>query len=353
MPQAGWARLLARWGTALLRCLPAEMAHDIGMAVLQRRVLEYLPAPTASQKMAGLQVTIPGIGALPHPIGLAAGFDKNCLCPQGFARMGFSFLEAGTVTPMPQEGNPKPRLFRYRSQRALINRMGFNNHGALAVADRIRKLDWSHDRVPLGINLGKNKITPNEEAVSDYKDGYEAFAGLGRYYVINISSPNTPGLRDLASPDFVGLLADQFGPSNLPKIWVKIDPDLPRREFQELVAAIASRGFQGLILSNTHRVAWPEPGGLSGHPLATLSTSRLEWAYEVHRGELPMIASGGILCGSDIVEKVIRGAVGVQIYTALAYGGPYVVAELLEQLAQELKLRGFECLEDAVGTYYA
>jgi len=344
-------KMLATSGTALLRNLPAEAAHDVGMWLLEKGIMDKLPAPSLSTLSSNLQTIVPGIGQLKHPIGLAAGFDKNCRAPQGFARMGFAFLEVGTVTPRPQDGNPKPRLFRYPNERAIINRMGFNSHGAPTVAQRLKAANWNHDFVPLGVNIGKNKITPNSEAVLDYLQVLEAFDGLEKYFVINISSPNTVGLRELANPDFINLLADHLA-SKISKTWIKLDPDLNKKDFQKNIEAITGAGFQGVILSNTHRVEWPESGGQSGHPLLAQSTSCLEFAYEVHKGQLPMIASGGILSGADIYQKLIRGACAVQIYTALVYGGPWVVLNLLEQLYAELQLRGFNSIEEVIGRYY-
>jgi dihydroorotate dehydrogenase len=265
--------------------------------------------------------------------------------------MGFSFVEIGTVTPRPQPGNAKPRVFRYPEQRALINRMGFNSEGAATVADRLGRRRWDHDKVPLGVNCGKNKDTPNERALSDFLQVLEATKDRARYFVVNVSSPNTPGLRELATPEFLHGLADETGPL-LARLWVKLDPDLPRKEFQALIAVLVERGFQGVIVSNTHRVTFPEVGGQSGHPLMAPSTACLEWAYDVHRGELPMIATGGILSGADVFHKLARGALAVQIYTALVYRGPWVVAQLLTELAQELRLRGFATAQDAIGSYY-
>jgi dihydroorotate dehydrogenase len=366
-PVAGWPAPLSRlasvsrhelaarlgsWGTAALRLLPAEAAHDVGMRLLAGGLMERLPAPFVAPLTAGCRVTVPGIGTLPHPIGLAAGFDKNCRAPGGFARMGFAFLEIGTVTPRPQPGNPKPRLFRYPEQRALVNRMGFNSDGAATVAERLRRLAWRHDEVPLGVNAGKNKETPPDRAITDFLQVIEAFRNDARYFVVNVSSPNTPGLRDLATPFFINCLADELG-GLLPKAWVKIDPDMSRREFQALVETIAARGFQGVIVSNTHRVTTPEVGGQSGHPLMAQSTACLEWAHAVHRGQLPMIATGGVLSGADVFQKLIRGASAVQIYTALVYRGPWVVAQLLMELAAELTLRGFGSVDEAIGSYYS
>lgn len=345
------AVLVTDFGTALLRMLPAETAHEVGMWLMKRGALNYLPDPAIETVLSGMKVSLPGIGELPHPIGLAAGFDKNCVCPEAFVRMGFSMIEVGTVTPYGQPGNPKPRLFRQSEQRGLINRMGFNGDGAGTVSERLRARQWNNDRYPLGINCGKNKITPPERAVQDYLQVMETFRGLCRYFVVNISSPNTPGLRDLATPAFIAHLADEVG-ADRTKVWVKIDPDMSRREFQELVSAIATHGFQGVIISNTHRVTWPEVGGQSGHPVMALSTACLEWAWNVHKGALPMIASGGVLSGVDLFQKIARGASAVQIYTALVYRGPFVVWKLLTELAAEMRLRGYSCVQDFIGSYY-
>ncbi len=345
------AELFAYLGTGLLRLFPAELAHELGMWALERGVLNILPEPYLAPLPVGMRTVIPGVGELDHPIGLAAGFDKNARCPQAFARMGFSFIEVGTVTPKGQPGNPKPRLFRQSEQHALINRMGFNGDGSEAVAARIRSYKWPKERVPLGINCGKNKDTPADLAIDDYLRVITAFDELASYFVVNISSPNTPGLRDLATPEFIESLAYEVG-SKAPKIWIKLDPDMERPYFQKMIAAITKQGFRGVILTNTHRVVYPEVGGQSGHPLMALSTACLEWAYAEHRGTLPMIASGGIFSGADVYAKLIRGAAAVQIYAALVYQGPWVVQRLLRELAAELKLRGFSHVRDAVGTYY-
>jgi dihydroorotate dehydrogenase len=346
------ASRLASLGTAFLRWFPAETAHEIGMTMLERGVLDWLPAPAVTPLSTGMGVVVPGIGSLPHPFGLAAGFDKHARAPKAFARLGFSFLEVGTVTPQPQPGNPKPRVFRYPEQRALINRMGFNSDGAATVSERLKAAAWDHERVPLGVNCGKNKDTPLDRAIFDYLTVMESMGDAARYFVVNISSPNTPGLRELASPQFLNGLADELGARLLPRTWVKLDPDLGRKDFQALIAVLAERGYQGVIISNTHRVAWPEPGGQSGHPLTALSNTRLEWAHEVSGGRLPMIASGGVLAGIDAFEKLARGAIAVQLYTALVYRGPWAVAQMLVELAAELALRGFAHVEDAIGSHY-
>lgn len=345
-----FARLM-QFGTALLRLLPAELAHEIGLWILERQLLGTLPQPPFDSLVEGLASPLPGVGELPHPIGLAAGFDKNARAPHGFAQMGFSFLEIGTITPRPQPGNPRPRLFRLEDQLGLVNRMGFNSEGAERVAARLRRLDWRHDTVPLGINLGKNKDTAPEAAIEDYSFGIETFDPYAKYFVINVSSPNTEGLRGLANEQFLRELAARHR-SLLPRIWVKLDPDMPKKAFQSLVGALAESGFQGLILSNTHRVESPEKGGLSGHPLAIQATACLEWAHEVLQGRLPLIASGGIISGQDVFQRIARGASAVQIYTSLVYRGPLAVALMLAELRAEMDLRGFRFLSDVKGSYY-
>ncbi|MBC7660975.1 MAG: quinone-dependent dihydroorotate dehydrogenase [Chitinophagaceae bacterium] len=340
-----------KFGTALLRMLPAEMAHDVGMWMLERDLLKYMPLPAFGSSLDGLSMNIPGIGDLAHPIGLAAGFDKNARAPKGFARTGLSFLELGTITPRPQDGNPKPRLFRLDNQMGLINRMGFNSDGAQHVAERLKRLEWSHEAVPMGINLGKNKDTDISAAIEDYSQGIETFSRYAKYFVINVSSPNTAGLRGLANEHFLKELGMRHK-GELSKLWVKLDPDMKKKDFQGLVEALAKIGFQGLVLTNTHRVEHPQQGGLSGHALALQATACLEWAWEVTRGQLPLIASGGILSGQDVFQRIARGASAVQIYSALVYRGPLAVFAMLDELRSEMDLRGFSFLSDVKGSYY-
>ena len=314
-------------------------------------MLRLLPRPRPITMPVPLQVTLPGIGRLRHPVGLAAGFDKNARCPGAFEWIGCAFLELGTVTPKPQPGNPKPRMFRYPDTMSIINRMGFNSDGAEAVLKRLQKINWSPSRIPLGINIGKNKNTPQTMAIDDFLAGINAFDASSSWLTINVSSPNTPGLRELASSDFLRQLAQSAGPATK-KCWIKLDPDMNRNVFQQLIATIGDEGYAGVILSNTHRVTWPQAGGQSGHPLLSQSNQCLEWAWDVTRGKLPMIASGGIISGIDVFQKLSRGASAVQIYTALVYRGPGAVQRICEELSEELKLRGFASAEDCIGSIY-
>ena len=348
-------RMLGEIAGASLRVLPAEMAHDVGMLILKHRLARILPRPADTLDVPhdlDLSIAIPGWEGLAHPIGLAAGFDKNAVALRGFEDLGFSFIEVGTVTPLAQPGNPKPRMFRLKAESSLINRMGFNNDGHRAVYDRVEAAQLG---IPVGVNLGKNKLTLTGNAISDYLKGLIHFKNLGSYIVINISSPNTPGLRELANPEFIRQLKSEIEmqvPELLKKIWIKLDPDLPRKEFMALVEAITAERFAGLILSNTHRVAWPEAGGMSGHVLSHLSSERLTWAHEVHRGGLPMIGSGGGLSGVDVFHKLARGASAVQIYTALVYRGPWAVLHMLEELKAEMLLHGYKKASDVIGCHY-
>ena len=340
-----------RYLTAGLRLLPAEMAHDVAMLAMEHGALRCFPKPQQPSFAVPLQVNVPGIGRLRHPIGLAAGFDKNIRCPNAFELMGLSFLEMGTVTPRPQPGNPKPRLFRQPETLSIINRMGFNSDGSRLVAKRLKDLNWKPSRVPLGVNIGKNKDTPHEQAINDFVAGVEVFNAQAHWLTVNISSPNTPGLRNLATPEFLRELAQSIG-SIRSKCWIKLDPDMDQKSFQKMISSIQGEGFQGAILSNTHRVEWPEAGGQSGYPLLSPSNSCLEWAWDVTKGSLPVIASGGVLSGVDAFHKLARGASAVQIYTALVYRGPGAAMRICEELSRELKLRGFESAEEAIGSWY-
>jgi len=347
----------------MLRALPPEFAHDVAIRCLETDSLAWFPgacfpgaAPdvvaVASGPDVDLRVSVPGIGTIPHPVGLAAGFDKNARAISGLSRLGFSHMEIGAVTPLAQPGNPRPRLFRYTADESLINRMGFNNDGAEMISARLRALAWNHESCPVGVNIGKNKDTPASEAIDDFLKVHDAFKDSVSFFVVNLSSPNTPGLRELASPAFIERIAAAFGPRTR-GLWIKFDPDMSRDVFQELVRATGDHGFAGLVLTNTHRVASPQAGGQSGAPLAALSNRTLEWAWEVHRGAIPTIGVGGVMTGRDIFDKIARGSRAVQIYTSFVYRGPWVVAMMLRELKEELRRRGFHSVAEAFGSYHA
>ncbi len=342
---------LGELSAACLRMLPAETAHDLALHALKKGWHRVLPRPEVLHLTHMMKSHVRTIGPILHPIGLAAGFDKNAHCIDALADLNFSSLEVGTITPIGQIGNKKPRLFRLPAQRSLINRMGFNNIGAQAVSQ-----NWKNNppqtKVPIGINIGKNKVTANEAAVDDYMKSLDLLAGLAQYFVVNISSPNTPGLRELAEPGFIKSLGHMIGPTRLENVWLKLDPDMTKPQLQKLTQTAAEVGFAGLILANTHAVTWPETGGFSGAPLATRACQLLEWCHEVHNGQLPMISVGGVFSGSDVYERLIRGASMVQIYTAFVYRGPWVVTGMLLELRHELQLRGFRTVEEAIGSHY-
>lgn len=340
---------IASLATGLIRLLPAEMAHDLGMWLMQQKWFCDLPQPQLPPY--DLKIQIPQIGKIAHPICLAAGFDKDAKAPLSFQHLGLSMLELGTITPLAQSGNPKPRMFRYNDQRAIINRMGFNSTGSQAVKERLEHLNVDRKLIPFGINVGKNKLTPADKAIEDYIHGVDTFHSHADYLVVNISSPNTEGLRNLADVSFIKELSEKLSPHKA-KIWIKLDPDMLKPSFQKLVEAIANENFAGVVLTNTHKVNWPQSGGQSGHPLTTASNARLEWAWQVHQGSLPMIASGGILSGRDVFERIARGAYACQIYSALVFRGPWAVAFMLSELIAEMELSGLRDLEELRGSFY-
>jgi dihydroorotate dehydrogenase len=293
-----------------------------------------------------------------HPIALAAGLDKNAEAVGGLFGLGFAAVEVGTLTPRPQPGNPLPRMFRLPERQALINRLGFNNRGAAQASGRLRALTWRPG--PIGVNLGKNKDTPNDAAVGDYLACVDALAALGDYVVVNASSPNTPGLRALQEPEALERLLravrgrlDQIAKEK--PLFLKIAPDLAPEAVDAITDVAIACGIQGLIATNTtvtrpfeHPVA-KETGGLSGLPLRDLSTQILRRAYARGKGKLSFIGVGGVLDAEDVYAKLRAGASLVQLYTGFIYGGPSTVRTLLQGLAQRLERDGFASVEEAIG----
>lgn len=332
--------------------LPPEQAHALGMRAL--RVLGTVrPAPALPAGGPDLSVTSAGL-RFAHPVVLAAGFDKDAEAVAGFFGIGFAGVEVGTVTPRPQPGNPAPRLFRIPEARALINRMGFNNHGVDAMAARLKSLGRRGG--PVGVNLGKNKDTPLERAVDDYLAGVERLGALADYVVVNASSPNTPGLRSLQQPEQLrGLLttvrARLQAVSPGKPLFLKIAPDLAPEEVDAIVDVAVEVGIAGLICTNT-TVARPgvdgpvaaEAGGLSGAPLAPLALETLRRAASRARGRLALWASGGVFTADDVLARLEAGADLVQVYTAFVYEGPGFVGRLLSDLRARLAARGLASL---------
>tara|TARA_A100001391_G_scaffold74115_2_gene47935 strand:+ start:277 stop:1275 length:999 start_codon:yes stop_codon:yes gene_type:complete len=329
--------VLYRLARPLLFSLSAEQAHDLTLDLLRRGAGRLLPgAPPAKP------VTVMGL-SFPNPVGLAAGLDKNGDCIDGLAELGFGFLEVGTVTPRPQPGNPKPRLFRLPEADAIINRMGFNNHGVDALVANVRA---SRYQGVLGINIGKNKDTPVERAVDDYLLCQEKVHALASYLVVNVSSPNTPGLRSLQHGEALdGLLGtlreaqtrlDQQNGKRVPLV-IKIAPDNSEQELAAMAEAFVRHGIDGVCVGNTtlerpgveRLTHGGEQGGLSGAPLKPIANRALETMARALDGRLPIIGVGGIQSDADALDKQRLGADLVQVYSGLIYRGPGLVREIV------------------------
>jgi dihydroorotate dehydrogenase len=333
--------------TRALHLLPPEAAHALALHALGRGLMPRLvPVPSARLRMSFCGFD------LPHPLGLAAGFDKDALATRGLFGLGFSFVEIGTVTPRPQAGNPKPRLFRLRREQALINRMGFNNHGLDAICRRLERRDpgWG----VLGANIGANRDAA--DPVADYVECLQALYPLVDYLAINVSSPNTPGLRDLQQAarldELLAALLEarrSLTRAGRPKpLLLKIAPDLAPDDEVTLAEVATQRSVDGLIIGNT-TTARPEriperfrseAGGLSGAPLFLRSTEQLRRFRRLTGGKLPLFGVGGILRGADAYAKVRAGASALQLYTALIYRGPRAVLRILAELDRLLERDG-------------
>ena len=334
----------------LLRLLDAETAHGLALRALRAG----LAGRDAAADPPALAVRAMGL-AFRNPIGLAAGFDKDAAAVLPLLRLGFGFVEAGTVTPRPQPGNPRPRLFRLAADRAVINRMGFNNAGLDSFLARLRDLPRPLPGV-LGANVGVNR--EGAEPERDYPMLCRAVAPLADYVAINISSPNTPGLRDLQGERRLAAILAAVDPPGLGvPVLVKLAPDLAEDALPALVEVCAQAGVAGLILTNT-TLARPETlrapqrneaGGLSGPPLFARSTAMLRAAHRLARGRLVLVGAGGVASGADAYAKIRAGATLVQLYTALAYDGPALVGRIRRELAALLARDGFASVSQAVG----
>ncbi len=296
-----------------------------------------------------------------NPIGLAAGFDKGDVNASGLFALGFGHVEIGTITPRPQAGNPRPRLFRLPEHRAILNRMGFNNDGAEAVAQRMASLLPGARLGAIGVNVGKNKDTPNERAEEDYVACIERLQPCADYLVVNLSSPNTPGLRALQDREPLERLlracVARTRPAKRPLL-VKLAPDLAPEALDEAVDVAFASGADGIIATNTtvqrpggvdrHPLA-RETGGLSGAPLEPMATAAVRRIYARTRGRIPVIGVGGVMSAEDVYAKIRAGASLVQTYTGLVYGGPGFVRQVLRRLPALLARDGFARVSDAVG----
>lgn len=349
--------LLFALAAPVLKALPPETAHRATITALKLGL-----GPVAAEPDDPvLAVTLWG-RHFANPIGLAAGFDKDAEVVDPMLRLGLGFIEIGSVTPRAQPGNPRPRAFRLPDHQALINRYGFNNRGHAAAVARLeaRRANGAAGPGLLGINVGRNKDSRDPDA--DYAAGIRAFARLADYLVVNISSPNTPGLRAMQSREplqrlLAAATAARADSTARPPLLVKIAPDLTPEDLEDVAEVALAAGIDGLIVSNT-TIARPaglppdlagEPGGLSGKPLMQPSTAVLRRMAKLLAGRLPLVGVGGVASGADAYAKIRAGASLVQLYTALAYRGPGLVGEIKRDLAGRLRADGFRSVAEAVG----
>jgi dihydroorotate dehydrogenase len=333
--------LYERFLKPILFTMDPELVHEMAIATLETLsripwLLDFVPRlgeQKLSRELFGLR--------FPNPIGLAAGFDKNGLALPAWEALGFGFIEVGTITAEGQIGNPRPRIFRIPEMEALINRLGFNNQGVEKIAVRLEQLRLTSNwpKIPVGINIGKSKVVPLEEAASDYVRSFRRLQGLGDYFVLNVSSPNTPDLRKLQEKTAIDELFRAIQQQNQGKpLLVKIAPDLTREQLDHILALAKQYQLAGVIATNTtvDQQTIPEdkrqPGGLSGRPLRTRSLEFLR--YIKSHSSLPVISVGGIMNGKDAKERFDAGADLVQIYTGFVYRGPRLVREIADSLIQ-------------------
>jgi dihydroorotate dehydrogenase len=367
-PSDAAVRLYQATVRPLLFHADAEWIHELAMGSLA------ITAPVAGRIMPGPpdgggRLAQDLLGArFPNPVGLAAGFDKRARAVPAWPALGFGFSEVGTITAHAQPGNPRPRIVRLPADRALINRLGFNNDGAAAAAAALGRSRGQGllGRAPLGVNLGKSKITPAEEAPADYARSLELLHGFADYVTVNVSSPNTPGLRDLQATGPLGAILDAIDEVQRRKaearagsprpVLVKIAPDLDEAALDQIAAAALLHRLDGLIVSNTTIARPPlrsahfrETGGLSGAPLRDPSTAILRGMRQRVGAALTLVGVGGIASGADAYAKIRAGATLVQLYTALVYEGPGLVRRIKAELAQCLTRDGYDTVAEAVG----
>jgi dihydroorotate dehydrogenase len=336
----------------LLHCMDAETAHGLTIKALKTGLAGNLKTTSPSN----LAISCFGLD-FQNPLGLAAGFDKNAEVPDVMLGLGFGFVEVGTVTPRPQEGNLRPRLFRLGKDQAVINRMGFNNEGHAAVLQRLRQRKDNPGIV--GVNIGANK--DSADRVSDYVAGISVFSDVANYFTINISSPNTPGLRNLQSAEELRPLLQRLNEARkiqkrqVPML-LKIAPDLQDDELQDIASCCLNSSVDGVIISNT-TISRPwlqsrhakETGGLSGAPLFELSTWQLARFYSLTKGKIPLLGAGGISSAEQAWTKICAGASLLQLYSALVFQGPGLVQEILMGLSRKVSQSNMASLREAVG----
>jgi dihydroorotate dehydrogenase len=334
----------------------AKVSHSPTLCEL---IESFCAAPELPVELFGLR--------FPNPVGLAAGMDKHAAAVPVWQSLGFGFSELGGVTWHPQPGNPLPRMFRAETAGALVNRMGFNNPGAEAIARRLQQWQTSArwPRHPVGINLGKSKITPLEHAAEDYANSFRVLRNLADFFVVNVSSPNTPNLRQLqdksALKDILAALsAINASQPPLKPILVKVAPDLSFQALDEILDVAGPATIAGVVATNTTidrpgttdahtKQIYAETGGLSGRPLRNRSTEIIRHLYRQTRGRLPLIGVGGVFTAEDAWEKICAGASLIQVYTGLVYEGPGVARSIVAGLRERLRERGLQQLQQAVG----
>ncbi len=349
--------LLFRWGS--------ETAHERVLGLMERldrhpRLRRFLHNRYTVDDPR-LETEVFGV-SFPNPVGVAAGFDKDARLPRVLPCLGFGSVEVGTVTPEPQEGNPRPRMWRFPDEEAIVNALGFPNEGAEAVSTRIAQ--EGRPSVPLGVNMGKNKDTPLEEAPSDYVKILERFHPLVDYVVVNVSSPNTPGLRDLQGREHLESILEAVQQANRRvaddqdiaqrPLLLKVSPDLTDHALDDVVEVTREHGVDGLIATNTTTDREgvddaPTVGGLSGAPLRDRATRVVEHLYRATRGDVPIVGVGGVATAEDAIEKIEHGASLVQVYTGFVYGGPATASRINRGISRELAARELDRLDELVG----
>lgn len=365
--------MLWKLARPILFSLPAETAHHLSMGMFdcllspkwisdRFRRSSMVASPSLETNLFGLNFQ--------NPVGLAAGFDKDARWFPKLANLGFGHVEVGTITGQAQSGNPKPRLFRLVEDRAIINRMGFNNSGADAAALRLENTAKASPRDILGVNIGKTKVVPVEEATADYLFSFERLYTYADYFTVNVSSPNTPGLRTLQNKEPLVELLSSIQQSNqklasdhgiAPKpVLLKIAPDVTPEQLDDIVDILNAVELSGIIATNTtlardglktpsQRVQAIGAGGLSGLPLTQRSRSIVAQLYQDLKGSIPIIGVGGIMNGEDAWQMILAGASLVQVYTGFIYGGPTFVRDLNQHILDQLQRRGWDSVQQAVG----
>lgn len=344
--------LIDKIGVALyevVRLLPPMVAMAVTKELVRYKLIDPALSHQSVFNSEMLRVKLPGIGELDHPIGIGAGLIKDSYSLEVFKRFGFSFLEMGTITAKPEEYGKSSRGRWDRGKNSLFIPFLQENRGAQYLIDRLKQMEWGNSALPVGINIGKGKEIDESLVLEEYIYLINLFRGICKYFVINIDSWKL-GCSGLNWGSYLRELSAGM-PGMMSQIWVKFDPGFNKRRLQELIEVVVECGYQGVVLTNAKRDNTLNTYQC-GQALGIISTSMLEWAYEVHKGKLYMIASGGVTSGSDIYQKMIRGASSVQFCSALFYRGPWAVVGMLKELVHELKSCGVECLSDIIGSYY-